>query len=67
MKDLVQKVMHDNKGVDGIIFLEFVTCEYSNDTWKCKHWFTKDLIKNVLNNCKTLENMILFEFVTFQC
>ena len=36
-------MIHDNKRFNDIILLEFVTCQCSNNTWKCEQWFIKDL------------------------
>ena len=38
-------VRHDNKRFNDIILLEFVICQCSYNTWKCKQWFMKDLVQ----------------------
>ena len=50
MKDIVQNVMHDNKGVDDIILLKYVAFQCSNNTSKCKQCFMKDLVQSLIHD-----------------
>ena len=38
-------MIHDNKRFNGIIFIEFVICQCSNNAWKYEQLFMKDLVQ----------------------
>ena len=66
MRNLVQNLLHNRKSFDGIILLDFVTFQQSNNTKKCAKRFIKDVVQNVIHNSEYFNDIILLEVATGQ-